>query len=114
MCAPRKRQQVMLAHRREGNVLDDDHVFVSRLTKLSEQMGAGVLLAASEHLFAGTGNTIGSTAQTFPIWVLANGIEQLSHGRLNARLVYGTVIRVEFLILIHRCHISFLPPPPRA
>ena len=79
----------MLAHGRERDVAHDDHLLVLVLLELSAQVGGGVLLHAAKELLRGARHALRRAPQALAVRVLADRKQELAHGGLRPRLVYG-------------------------
>ena len=82
-----KRQDVMLAHRGEGDVPHHDHLLVVLLLELFAQVGAGILLHAAQKLLAGARHALRRAGKALAVRVLPYGEQELTHRRLDAGLV---------------------------
>ncbi len=81
-------EQVMLAHRLEADVPDQDHLIVLDRERLLEQF-AGVLVQAGEDLGVHASHPCGRLLQALPVGVLADGDQDLTNGSFDARMIHG-------------------------
>ena len=78
-----ERQQMVLAHALEADVLDEHH-FVIFFGKRFPQDDGRIFAQPGEHLLIHACNALGRFTQTFAIGIFADGQENLAHRRRNA------------------------------
>src|SRR2546426_5651800 len=75
------------AHRVEGDVLNDYQLVVILVVKPDLQQLARIFLEAGKELFVHLGDTPGRAQQSFALWILTDGFDNLLYRRLNHGLV---------------------------
>ena len=85
---------MMLAHRREGNIADNDHFLVIGLVELLQKMACGIFVHAREHLGASARDTRGRFEKPLAVRIFANGDEELADCGLCTGLVDVVVFEI--------------------
>src|SRR5947209_10448009 len=88
MCLAEERREVVLAGRRDRDVLDHDHLVVTGLEGDGEVL-VGRVVQTAEDLLVHVRDALGRAAQSVAVGFLADRLEDLADGLLDAALVDG-------------------------
>lgn len=83
-----ERDEVVLTHGVEGNLLDHHYLLIVLLPEEGIDDVARVLVETREHFGIKTGNTLGCLDEALPHWILPYCLEDLPDCLLDSSLIY--------------------------